>query len=103
MLKVSGARSLAGTVMRKRTLQNMDWLFRHYVLFCLSVALGGSALGTIVAFLIIPKLGFESILWPVVGNLIGLGLCLILARFLKARFHPGVIARLEGKEANGSA
>lgn len=95
---IGGPAPLMPNVMRKRTLHNLDWLFRHYVVFCLAISLGGSALGTIVALLIIPKLRIDSVVWPLVGNLIGLGLCLIVARFLKARFHPGVVARLASEE-----
>lgn len=81
----------------------MDWMFRHYVAFCLSISLGGVALGTAVCFLTIPEFRMEGALWILGGNLIGVGLCLIAARFLKARFHPRVIARLALEGQNGKA
>jgi putative flippase GtrA len=90
-------------VMRKQTLQNLDWLFRHYVVFCLVISLGGCGLGTIVALLFFPELRSELIVWPLIGNCIGLVIGLIVARLLKARFHPRVIARLAAEGHNGNA
>jgi len=89
--------------MRERTLRNLDSLFRHYVAFCLSISLGGFALGTVVSFVIIPGLKREWVIWPLLGSLLGTGLCLIIARCLKARFHPRVIARLALGGQNGNA
>ena len=103
MLRASGARSLAGTVMRERTLHKLDWLFRNYIVFCISIALGGVALGTIVSFLVIPDLKIEWMVWIWSGNLIGTGLCLVVAKLLKARFHPRVMARLAGAQQNEKA
>jgi hypothetical protein len=80
--------------MRERTIQNLDWLFRHYVVFCLSISFGGFALGTVVAWFIGIEVRIEAVLWGLLGNTLGSVLCMLVASFLKARFNPGVIARL---------
>ena len=89
--------------MRERTLHNLDWLFRHYLVFCLSISIGGFALGTAVAWLIGIEVRIEGILWSLLGNMLGTVLCLFVARLLKARFHPGVIARLTMRGQGGKA
>jgi hypothetical protein len=48
-----------------------------------------------------PDLKIEAFAWILSGNLMGIGICLVAARFLKARFHPRVIAQLRKKDAMG--
>lgn len=87
-----------------RLLQNLDWLFRHYIGFCLGVGLGGPGLGLIVSLTLLPyPEKSDFIVWTLLGNLIGLGICLVVARLLKRRFHPGVIARLAAEKQNAKA
>ncbi len=89
--------------MQQRQLENLDWLFRHYVMFCLLISVGGFGFATIAFIIIVPDASTEVIFWPLLGATLGTVLCLLMGRILKAFFYPTVIARLKANEKHPNA
>jgi hypothetical protein len=88
--------------MRKRLIEGLDSLFRHYVWLCLS-PLGGCAIASVVAWFLWPETLRAGFVAMFAGGVIGTVLGLVLMRILKARFHPWVIAQLTSMQKGPSA
>ena len=82
--------------MRKRILQNVDSMFRHYVGYCLTLLAAGIVGASVFVFSERDDIGtaVQASAWVLAGVFIGTILCLFIMRFLKARFHPKVLAKL---------
>ena len=86
--------------MRKRTLENLDNMFQHYVRNCFILLAAGTA-GVAIGVAVLQDgsgTAEQAAYYVLTGIVIGTILCLLAMRFLKSRFHSKIQAELSRRE-----